>query len=127
MADVFYDEIIADADELIKETGRKITVRHVPQGVIANADKPWDKSPSVPVDIDTFGAFVAYDRKEVDGNQIKATDKKLLFTATNITFELTDRDQIIDSLTSKPWAIIDVDLLQPGSTKVLYTVQVRKG
>lgn len=127
MSDPLYDPIIATADRLITKYGRAIVARHVVDGAAPDPTKPWDKpTAGDPIDCPTNGVFTAYDAKSIDGTNIKATDLKLIFTATKLTFDLSSRDVIIDSLYGQI-AIIDVTLIQPGSTKVLYTVQTRRG
>lgn len=122
----FYDNAIALADRLILKYGRPITVSHVIDGTVSNPSQPWNSTPVDPVNCPTVGVFTAFDRKSIDGLNIKATDWKLIFTSTKLTFEVSTRDSVIDSLYGG-MQIVSVQLIQPGSQKVLYTLQVRRG
>ena len=76
----FYAATAAKAQALIQKRGRPITLNHVADAVAADPDKPWDtvESPDGPETFDTFGVFIAFDSKDVDGEKVKATDLKLL-------------------------------------------------
>ena len=127
MPDAFYATTAAKAQELIKRRGRKITVNHVSDAVAADPDKPWDteEAPGGPVTFDTAGVFISFDSDDVDGEKIKATDFKLLVSPVGMPFEISNRDTITDSLHGD-LSIQDVDVIEPGDTRVLYTLQVRR-
>ena len=93
----------------------------------ADPDKPWDttEGPSGPETFDTFGVFISFDSKDVDGEKIKATDLKLLVSPVGMPFDISNRDTITDSLHGD-LSIQDVDPIEPGGTRVLYTLQVRR-
>ena len=123
----FYGVTAAKAQALIKKYGRKITINHVADAVAADPDKPWDTTdaPDGPVTFDTFGVFIAYDSKDVDGDKIKGTDLKLLVSPVGMPFEIANRDTVTDSKHGD-LSIQDIDPIEPGDTRVLYTLQVRR-
>jgi hypothetical protein len=128
MADAFYDSLIKTADALITKRGRQVSIIHPTDATAPDPTKPWDGAvgQGAPLTNTTFAVFTQFDRKSVDGTQIKATDLKMIFTALKIVdFDISSRDVVQDTIYGK-LAIIDVGLIQPGSTKVLYTLQVRR-
>lgn len=123
----FYEEVIADAEETIRLYGRGIKIFHPTDAPPADPDKPWERgTPDVPPFVATNGVFTAFDRKLIDNTVIKSTDKKLIFVATGIDWELSTKDYITE-LTGERYIIRDANLIAPGPVKVLYEVQVRKG
>lgn len=123
----FYGTTAAKAQALIKKYGRKITVNHASDAVVADTDKPWDTTdnPDGPALFPTFGVFISYDSKDVDGEKIKGTDLKLLVSPVGMPFDISNRDTITDTLHGD-LSIQDVDPVEPGDTRVLYTLQVRR-
>ena len=127
MADTFYATTAAKAQALIKSRGRAITINHVADAVAADPDRPWDTTdnPAGPTEFPTFGVFISYDSKDVDGEKIKATDLKLLVSPVGMPFDIANRDTITDSKHGD-LSIQDIDPIEPGDTRVLYTLQVRR-
>lgn len=123
----FYEEAIADAEETIRQYGRPIKVFHPTDAPPSDPNKPWEKGqPDLPPFVATNGVFTLYERKLIDNTVIKRTDKKLIFVATGITWELSTKDYITEE-SGERYIICDVDLIAPGPIKVLYEVQARKG
>ena len=117
------------ADRLINKRGRNIAITHPKDGPVIDQTQPWDAGanpPSPPQAATTKAIFIKYDAEDVDGINIKAQDFKLIFTATGIPFDISSRDIVTDQVYGS-MSIIDVGLVQPGTVKVLYTLQVRKG
>lgn len=112
------------AKRLIDKNGR--TVVFVKKSSIPNNEaKPWLGSKDTEVTFSTKCAFIDYEIREVDGDQIKIGDKKLLANAIdNGTNIVEDFDTVRDGITS--WRIKSVKPLQPADTIVMYEIQVRK-
>lgn len=92
---------------------------------LVDGERPWKGTTGAGVDFSTICVFIDYESKEIDGDKIKAGDKKLLANAVDngdIPFE--DYDEIIDG--GVTWRIKRVETLQPGDEILMYTVQIRK-
>ena len=127
MANPYYTKVVADAEKIILKRGRQFTLNHAVDAAPVDQSKPWERTESPPQKFTKFGVFTSYDSKDVDGQKIKGTDLKLVFTALGLDAvdQLSNRDTITDSVNGD-LSIMDVDLLQPGTDRVLYTLQVRK-
>lgn len=65
-----------------------------------------------------------YANREIDGQRILSTDRKALVEA-GIGIEPTTSDLLVTA-DGATFTIVNVDLLRPATTTVLYTLQVRK-
>ncbi len=71
------------------------------------------------VDTNIRAVSVGYKANEIDGVLIKATDKKIL------TYdEVTTANFIVDN--SIQYSVVSVDTINPGDTKIIYKVQIRR-
>lgn len=107
-----YGPISATAKKLIDKFGRSIKRR-------TSTNTGTDFDPVITnVDTDMIGAFTSFKNSEIDGTLIKATDMKILTYS-----EVSTEDKIVDG--SIVYSVVNVDVVQPGATKILYKVQVR--
>ena len=126
MAD--FVRMAAVAQRLIQANGRTVTIiRHGknPQ----DTDQPWRGSSEYPVATVTgIAAFVAASDlgyKVRDAENVKRADKVALFAAADDGGQpLEDFDVIQDG--DAVWHIVRCEVLQPGSTRLLYMFEVAR-
>ena len=106
---------------MIGEFGRTITLRQR-VAVVADANVP---SSVTMTDTDHAVTGVVSDFKDaqVDGEQIKAGDRKVLLAAADLTVVPAPGDQLIDGSTTLQ--VLDSKRIKPGGTDILYTIQAR--
>lgn len=109
-----YTSIAATARRLIDRFGRTVTRRE-----ITNTGTEWNPV-QTPVDTPLQGAFVNFSKNEIDNTLILSTDKKLL------TYdEVLLTDIIVDD--SIEYSVVPpLDTINPGDTKIIYIVQLRR-
>lgn len=126
-----YSEFVDDADELTAEFGRLVTFVELSSGP-TDPLKPWKGATdprAVPVStLNLFAAFVEPSTLDALGTQ--ATGMDFLKRSTKIaivssTAALTNFDEILESDGSR-WKIEGISTLEPGDTKILHYVGVRR-
>jgi len=130
MAALDYDEFTTLALELIRDTGREITIEKLlaaPQ----DEDKPWrgvgTDGQTVEASVDTFGTFVP--PSGTDLGQI-VTDKELLKRVEQVVL-VPGNEEPIELYTSildggSRWKIDWAQVLKPGDTIVLYAFGIKR-
>ena len=117
-----YSNVAATALAQINDKGRALTVRY------PSEDNAYDPATDTftsgdPTDIFTKGVFTSFQNKDVDGELIKRTDKRVLIAGTSLS-EIPNSDgKIIDG--ARTYSIINTEAIQPADTVVLYMIQVR--
>lgn len=108
-----YTNIYNTAVRLIDKFGRNVTLR-----TTTTSGTSFDP---VVNEIDTTIKAVStkFNASEIDGTLIQQNDKKL------ITYdEVNDQQKIVDDGIS--YEVINVDTINPGDTKIIYMVQIRR-
>lgn len=119
---VDYVKLAATSQRLLDANGRSVTL--VYRGPAADSGNAWDGSKSVGgASESAIGVFLDYQRREVDGTKIQAHDKRLLVAAQNLTNSPTTAERVTDGGVN--YQVIDVRVVQPGATILLYELQVR--
>ncbi len=78
------------------------------------------------------GTFIEFEKEEIDGELIMRGDKRVLIAAKDVEDETTgvqsvkveDFDHVLDGLVR--WKIVAAELIEPGSQRIVYDVQVRQ-
>jgi len=65
--------------------------------------------------------FTSYKLADIDGEMIQSKDRRLTIQATDVTFDVTLADNVIDE-DGNVWEVIDIKLPPPG---IVYILQVR--
>ena len=122
-----YDKSIATANRLIQLKGRTVSLIDYKSDV-DDSEKPWRGPASTPVVNDTINGkvvFLDFERKEIDGKNILATDQKVLVPVIIIgSKDITQYKVLIDG--SKRYNISLFNELKPGDDVVFYTLRARK-
>lgn len=103
--------------------GRSVTFKKT-STQLEDENKPWGKSIEVPSTFDTISVFIDYETKELDGERIKASDKKLLVNTIDPVDDIESYEEVIDGKTT--WRIKSVNEIKPGNIAFMYEVQIRK-
>jgi len=121
------------ARRLIDKNGRAITIVKLSQALDDNA-KPWrgEAAPrTTPEDsVDAIGVFVPLSSQQILGIQaspdldVTRGQQICLVAANNSAGDLTLHNEILDGGTR--WRIVRAQLLQPGSTALLYAFEVKQ-
>ena len=120
-----YSEFEALAKELIDEYGRNFTLVNADQ-TAADPAQPWRASTDVDVSVGPFkGVVVDYEVSDTDGQNILQEDRRLLLAAVDFGVnELEDFDYVTDGSTN--WRVISVNVIEPGDTRIMYDIQLRR-
>lgn len=117
--------LAATAKRLIDANGRDVTLRQLDRGH-ANGSQPWRKPGATNVDVGPLkGVIVPFESNDIDGTLIRESDKKALVAANDTgANEIEKFDELIDG--SDIWKIVRVKVINPGTTRVLYIIQLRQ-
>lgn len=123
-----YDSARALATRLLAKKGRTVTLRRIEDGVLPDADRPWEpnatKSNDANDDFTCSMVVFPFNRSEIDGTDILVGDKRGYISPAQISdLEINNKFLVIDG--SNTYRIVDIDELTPGAQKVLYTIQLR--
>lgn len=117
-----YGRAAATAERLIRKFG---TVGAIRRTTVEGANL-YDPSSGTEVITDHPAHIVLtdYSNREIDGQRILSTDRKVLVEPA-IGVEPTTLDLLVTA-DGATLTIVNVDLLRPATTTVLYVLQVRK-
>lgn len=117
----FYTRMAQVTLAQIADKGRTVTLvtpgadTYIP-GTGLTVGTPTEQTPKA--------VFVDYKAKDVDGTVIRAEDKMCLIAASALNAEPTTADKIKEGSTE--WAVVNVKVVKPGDTAILYRLQVRR-
>ncbi len=122
---VDYIALAATAKRLIDAAGRDITLTKKDRSP-ADPNTPWRAGGVTDTTIGPFkGVVVPYEEKDVDGSIVRRGDRMALISGLDGGTNLVEQfDSLVDNGTV--WKIQGVDVVNPGDTRVLYTLQLRK-
>ncbi len=117
-----YSKVAATALKQINDKGRSVTVRY------PSSDDAYDPATDTftsgdPVNVAAKGVFTSFQNKDIDGELIKRTDKRVLIAGTALDDVPNNDAKIIDG--AKTYSVINTEVVQPAETVVLYMIQVR--
>jgi len=122
---VDYINLAAVADRLISENGTDVTLVKVNRA-LADGSQPW-KGGNVPTGSTTKlvkGVIVEYDLRDIDGEQIQRGDRQLVVSENSASPEdIRTFDNIV--IGTETWKIILVQVVEPGDTRILYSIGIR--
>lgn len=134
MAEDFgYDELAADADEMIREAGMS-SVLIKPSAATGAA---YDPTPGAPLFYPCVAAVDRYQLHQIDGSRIMMGDKRVLLSTVGVPDDFGDEaagyrislggtvvgSQIVGG---QQYKIIAADTIKPAQIPVYYEVQCRK-
>lgn len=125
----FYEELAADATELIKEFGTTMTLRsNSAEDVHDPIEGTVTSGTSGSTDVTVYGVKVAptaeYAQSIPDGT-VQARDM-LIYMEPSVRYpELDDMIIIEDRQVIETWQIVNVQEIKPATVPVLYILQVR--
>jgi hypothetical protein len=122
---VDYAALAATAKRLIDENGRDVTLTRKDRTPVDPA-KPWRAGGTTDTTIGPFRAVVVpYTEEEMGGTLIKRGDRQALVSGLDGSTNLVEQyNTLTDG--SDIWKIEAVDIINPGDTRVVYTLQLRK-
>jgi hypothetical protein len=122
MADPFdYLETRADADDLITDAGRSVMLRRMTKGGAA-----WEPT-LTPTDYATFAVRVEFTLRQLQRNNVQATDQRWLvaagpLAALGITSIAPTDSLVIDGADVE---VVRADALNPAGTPVMFDCHLR--
>lgn len=134
---VDYAKAAALALRLINENGRAITLVKLGQ-TPGDVNKPWRSNTTnrtVPeAEEAAFGVFVPPSGSGLgfmseDSELVKTSEQILLVAAAGVVgYKVEDFNEVIDpeDAVNTRWRITGVELLKPGSTRILYAIGVKR-
>lgn len=117
-----YGPITATALRLIKKFGEKATFTR--ETSAPETDEPWNGSEPIVETQILDAVFLKYKTEDIDGAIIRTSDQKVLVSAVGVTFELDQRVKLTRD--GQDFVIISSAILNPGGTRLIYTLQVRQ-
>lgn len=115
-----YTRAAATAERLIRKFGAPGAIRRETPG----SGPSYDPGEPTVTDYAAHIVLTAYSNREIDGQRILSTDRKVLVEPA-IGVEPTTLDLLVTA-DGATLTIVNVDLLRPATTTVLYVLQVRK-
>lgn len=116
-----YSTFTTLATDLIGEFGSTVTLRKRTT-TVNDANVPSDVTVAN-TDTSVTAARMWYRASQIDGESIRANDRRYLISAADLSEAPDTSWQIIDD--SETFTIIDVKTTAPGSTSVLYDCHAR--
>ena len=115
-----YARAAATAERLVRKFGAPGSVRCQTPG----SGPSYDPGPPTITDHPAHIVLTDYSSREIDGQRILSTDRKALVESA-IGIEPTPSDLLVTA-DGATLTIVNVDVLRPATTTILYTLQVRK-
>lgn len=109
-------------EDLIAEEGRSMTIT-IP-GSEQDANKPW-RGNVAGTPTTGIGVFVRYKTQEIDNDQIKRGDQKVLIIPSE-SINIEEGTKIEDSLDNSIWTVKNIDKITNKTDILLYILQVRQ-
>lgn len=119
-----YTTLSNTAQRLLRDFGRLVTLSKKNRSP-ADSNKPW-RGPSAP-DTTTIAYAVVTPNNLMDeaGDIVRRGDATAYIAAKEVpNYNLEQFDTLIDG--SKVWKIVGVDVLNPGSTRLLYVLSLKE-
>lgn len=116
----FYTRQAVSAQSLIRKFGAAGAIRRQTPG----SGPSYDPGPPTIADHPAHIVLTDYSNREIDGQRILSTDRKALVEPA-IGIEPTPSDLLVTA-DGATLTIVNVDLLRPATTTILYTLQVRR-
>lgn len=124
-----HDKFAATAQRLITRHGRVMTFSKLSR-TPGTPTKQWRGPSDAPASgyefqIPATAVVVDYNEEEIDGDQVRRGDKRLLVAAMpHAGVDLLRADTVLDG--AGIYGIIKGSLLKPGTTEILYEFQIRQ-
>ena len=118
-----YKNMAATALRMIAEKGRSIEV--LSPGSEQVYDPLTDEfTAGVDTSVTVKGVFTQFSTKDIDGELVLRTDKKVLIAAASLPRAPSNEDKIKDG--EEIYRVINTEITKPGDTALLYMAQVRR-
>lgn len=118
----FYDDVAADADDLLVEFGQTCVLGVVTAG---EYDPETGETSVTTTEHSVTAAIFDYPQKFVDGTLILVGDKRALASSVGLTVDPAPGNTFTDA-GGAVHQVINAKNLSPAGTSVLWTLQVRK-
>lgn len=117
----FYDELAADALELLEEFGQPVTI------TIVSTDSVYDPATSTNInpttDYPAVGAIIDLNDREINGTLVQVGDKRVYVSAIGVP-DVGLNDRVTVGGTT--YRVINPNTIGPAGIPVLYDLHVRK-
>lgn len=120
-----FSSAIALAQRLVLKNGRTVTLKRRGTTEVDPA-KPWLSVQPAPTstDISLPAVFIEFRERQIDGEIVRQGDQMCLMAAADIaTGRPTTDDTVQDGNVN--WKIVNVSTIRPGTSDILYKLQVR--
>ncbi len=121
------------AERLIEANGRDLSLVRRDQDNPTDPAKPWrDSTEAATITVIVKGVFIEFEKEDFDGSLVRRGDKRVLIADKSIIDEggsaanliIEDYDELVDA--GVRWKIINADTIEPGDTRIMYDLHVRK-
>ena len=128
-----YANFRTTAERLIEENGRDVSLVRRDQGNPVDSAKPWrDSTEAATITFIVKGVIIDFEKEDIDGSLVRRGDKRVLISAKSVSDEggsaanliIEDYDHVLDA--GVRWKIKDVNLIEPGDTRIMYDLQIRQ-
>lgn len=117
-----YSELVATADELIREFGRQATIS-IRTDIIPDPTQPWKATGATSVDTVVWTVEIPFSVDRPEGTHRSRDDKRFLVAGAAIAEIPLDAILTIDG---EKWSVQNPIVVRPGSDLILHDVLVRK-
>jgi hypothetical protein len=122
---VDYAALATTAKRLIDDAGRNVTLTRTDR-TAGNPATPWRAGGTNDTTIGPFkAAVVGFTEEEIDGTLVSRGDKKALLSGLDGGTNLIEQFNILTD-GAEIWKIMGVTVVNPGDTRVVYKIQLRK-
>jgi hypothetical protein len=120
MAGFDYPRVRSTADRLVGRFGQPVTIKR-PGAATGPAHNP---TIAAPVSYSATAVVTVFSKREVDGERVRVTDKRVMVGAGDLNITPETSDTI--TIGGVEHAIISVTPTSPGGVAVIYEIQARK-
>ena len=110
-----------DAYDMILENGTTVIIKKFTEGTYSPVSDSF--SGATWTNYSHPGLLSRYKQADIDGDNIKKGDMKILIPAHGLSVEVEEGDKIY--VLSKNWLVIDPGTIQPSADAIIYKAQVR--
>jgi hypothetical protein len=127
-----YTQLRRTAERLIEENGRDIQLIRKDQGNPVDPAMPWRASTdAAEISITVTGVLIPFEAESGTGTIVRRQEQMALIAAKSVDDEkpsntnIEDYDELLDDDGTR-YRIEDVDLIKPGSQRILYMLRVKQ-
>lgn len=109
------------AYDMIVENGTTVVIKKYTEGIYSPVSD--SSSGATWTNYSHPGLLSRYKQGDIDGDNIRKGDMKVLIPALNLAITLEEGDKV--TVLNKDWLVIDPGTIQPSADPIIYKAQLR--